>query len=253
MRSRQKQARQDELALKTGIITALRSEALCLTGGTCEPGIATPVSASSVLVLSGMGQERVESAIDTLTAWNVDLLLSFGTAAALAPGLKAGDLVVPENIILADNSVLDISNDQRERLIPDVENYPFSVHTGDMCESSTIVGSAADKADLFKTSGAVALDMESGVIARAASALQLPVLVLRIIVDDVDTSIPADVINCCDQYGVPNPWPLSLAVLKNPMLISQLIGLGRGFASARKGMSWLAGNIALLNPRPDRP
>ncbi len=252
MYSPQKQARQDELALKTGIITALRSEALCLSGGSCEPGVATPVSTSSLLVLSGMGLERVKSAVDTLTAENVDLLISFGTAAALSSGLKAGDLVVPENIILADNSVLNIANGQRERLIREIESYPFSVHTGDMCESSAIVASVADKLDLFRASNALALDMESGVIARAASALQLPVLVLRIIVDDVDTSIPAEIIHCCDEFGVANPRALCLAVLKKPILIGQLIGLGRDFARAREGMSWLSRNIALLNPAAGR-
>ncbi len=239
--------------MKTGIITALRSEALCLADGPCQPGIATPVSPSTLLVLSGMGPGRVRSAIDALTAHEVDLLVSFGTAAALSPALKAGDLVIPENIILADNSVLNIANEQRERLTRDVDTYPFSVHTGDICESAAVVGSPGEKHELFNKYGALALDMESGAITIAASSLQLPVLVLRVIVDDASTSIPLEIINSCDEFGVASPWALSLAILKNPLLIGQLIGLGRDFSRARSGMSWLSRHIDLINPAPGRP
>ena len=233
--------------MKTGIITALSSEARCLTDKNCKPGIATQVSSTALVVLSGMGLEHVENAIEVLRSSNVELLVSFGTAAALDPGLKSGDVVLPANVILANKQSLNIASTYRERILQDLQHYPFNVHTGDMCESKAVIGNPAEKLELFNLHSAIALDMESGIIASAAAALQLPMIVLRIVVDEADTSIPHEVLECCDEYGNARPLLLALAVLKKPRLLRRLITLGKHYGKARKGMTWLSKNIDLIS------
>ena len=56
------------------------------------------------LILSGMGRDRAKRAAQTLVEENVDCLVSFGTAGALSPALRPGDLVLPQEIVFVGKS-----------------------------------------------------------------------------------------------------------------------------------------------------
>ena len=58
------------------------------------------------MILSGMGRDRAKQAALALAGEDVDCLVSFGTAGALSPALRPGDLVLPQEIICVGKSKL---------------------------------------------------------------------------------------------------------------------------------------------------
>ena len=58
------------------------------------------------LILSGMGRDRAKRAAQTLVEENMDCLVSFGTAGALSPALRPGDLVLPQEIVCVGKNEL---------------------------------------------------------------------------------------------------------------------------------------------------
>ena len=224
---------------KTGIVTALRSEMNCLTQSRPEPNVATKINEQLLLVLSGMGSENVAAAIDVLLAEKVEGLVSFGTAGALGNDLKSGDIVIPANIVNANDEHQDISSIWRDNVIQKLETCPSVIHHGDIVTTSNVIANSADKQALREKTGAIAVDMESALISSAATLHNLPVIVIRVIVDEADTSIPTKVLDNTDAFGEVAIMGLMGAILTQPSLIKDLINLGSAFKAARHSMEWL--------------
>lgn len=231
--------------LKTGVISALRAEAACLTGKAFTAGSPLGIQDPLLLVLSGMGKERVAAAIDALLAENAAALVSFGTAAAIAPGLKPGDLVIPGKIQLAGGQTVDINCPWRDRVLSHLQECPLTVQQGTLLHVDKPVNETTDKQRLHQQSGAIALDMESGLVVTAAQEKKRATLVLRVIIDDVDTRLPPAVITSTDEFGDIMIKPLLWNILKNPFLLPALISLGRHFSKAKTTMTWLGQNYKL--------
>jgi hopanoid-associated phosphorylase len=224
---------------KTGIVTALRSEMNCLTRSRPDPNIATKINEQLLLVLSGMGSKNVATAIDVLLAAKVEGLVSFGTAGALSDELKSGDIVIPANIVNANDERQDISSTWRDNVIQKLDTCPSVIHYGDIVTTNNVVANSADKQALREKTGAIAVDMESALISSAATVHNLPVIVIRIIVDEADTSIPTNVLDNTDAFGEVAIMGLMGAILRQPSLIKDLINLGSAFKAARHSMEWL--------------
>ena len=60
----------------------------------------------SFMILSGMGRDRAKQAAQALVGKDVDCLVSFGTAGALSPALRPGDLVLPQEVLCVGKSKL---------------------------------------------------------------------------------------------------------------------------------------------------
>lgn len=225
--------------MKTGIVTALQAEAACLSKGNPEPGLPFPIDEDLLLVLSGMGNKNVSRAIDLLVAENIKLLLSFGTAGALQPGLSSGDIIIPAHIVNNDGTYLDISSEIRKHVIEQLGNCPAPVHIGDIVSTDEVVATAGDKQALQETTGAIAVDMESALICSAALEQEIPVLVIRVIVDEADASIPAKVLESTDLYGRVQVPRLLINILTQPSLVMNLLKLGSAYGSARRSMQWI--------------
>ena len=95
------------------------------------------------------------------------LVVSAGVCGALAPDLRAGDLVLPESVLGPDAERLNVTPTAYARataLAP-------AARRGTMATSREVVATADAKSALFAGTGAVAVDMESSVIlAHAAFA-----------------------------------------------------------------------------------
>jgi adenosylhomocysteine nucleosidase len=224
---------------KIGIITALRSEARFLSRDKIQPLIAVKLNENALLVLSGMGPANVAAAIDSLIAQNVDALVSFGTAGALHEDSKSGDIIIPENIITYDNQSLNIASAWRDNVLNNLDACPVKIHRNDIYTSERVISTITEKRERNKDTGAIAVDMESALIANAAKKLNLPCLVIRVVVDEVDTVIPAKVLDCTDIYGDVAYARLLMSILKQPGLIGDLLKLGSAFKLASESMQWL--------------
>ncbi len=224
---------------KIGIITALKAEASCLTGKKPTPGIALDLNQQLVLTLSGMGEDNVGRAIESLLAKNVGALISFGTAGALDGNIKSGDIIVPENIISTIGHKQNISSSWHKKVIQNLDNCPATVHTGDMVTSATIIEKAADKQVLRESSDAIAVDMESALITNAAREHKLQSLVIRVAVDEADMTIPYRVIKCTDAYGQVALPTLLASIFRQPSLIRELLKLASAFKASNQTMQWI--------------
>src|ERR1019366_3009514 len=149
------------------IVTALRTEYAALAGRV--PG--------ATVARCGMGPERVNAWLPRLAELSPKAVVVAGVAGGLDPTLRPGDVVVATEV-----------RDERGRivqraaapLVAELRRLGLRVRTGPMLSCDHIVRGAAARARLAAT-GAIAVDMESAAIVRAAPGV--PTAVVRVIVD----------------------------------------------------------------------
>lgn len=107
------------------------------------------------------------------------LLICPGYGGGLAPQLRHADLLLVENF--SDPALLaqaaEIVGSER-------------VHRGTLTSEMVVIDSTADKAALWARTGALAVDMETAAVAGLCARANVPVLALRIISDDAQTTLP---------------------------------------------------------------
>jgi adenosylhomocysteine nucleosidase len=200
---------------KIGFVTGLAAEARFLRD-------------SGFLVGVGGGQpEGAYRAAETLVAQGATALVSFGLAGGLAPDAVPGTVLVP-------NAVLE-----GPRVYPcDAGLITFlGGATGrPIMAGHRIAATVADKAALFRRTKSVAIDLESGAVARVASARRLPFAVLRAVADPAGRTLaPAALIPLKPGGGINLPAIL-LSLLRHPTQLPNLIALARDAARARAAL-----------------
>ena len=162
-----------------------------------------------------------------LIANGATALLSFGLAGGLAPGLPAGTLVVPTTV--TDGAGRSWPTD------PPLVQL-LGTGAGSLLAANAILASAAEKHAAWQSTGALAADLESGAVARAAAAHSLPFAVLRAICDPAERTLPSAALSALDPEGRIRPLALARSLLRQPGQIGGLIALGREAALARTAL-----------------
>lgn len=224
---------------RTGIICALYFEASALATG--KPPAQQPVKLNdqTLLIVSGTGRERAKQAAHKLIEENADRLISFGSAGALSPELKPGDLVQAEEVSGAGRKyavTACLPEPARQRLA----RQDIAVRAGSMACADKEVATTDAKQELFRQTGAIAVDMESAGILEAAQHEGLPVSVLRVITDSTEMALPAAILRRIDAYGRINAPGLGLDLVTSPAQIPGAIRLGCASRRARRTMKLLA-------------
>jgi adenosylhomocysteine nucleosidase len=201
---------------RLGIVAALADEIRVLTKKTVSAGSVERLNDGVLVALSGIGAERAQTAGKKLIEHGASALLSFGAAAALAPRLVPGSLLLPKTVIADDRSQIPVDHDWHERLRVRLSSS-IATHTGALVESPAVLLSPKDKRELFERSGAMAADMESAAIGRVAFAAHIPFMAIRAIVDSADMAVPLELIAAIDPVGrirlrsaislPPSEWP----------------------------------------------
>ncbi len=117
-----------------------------------------------------------------------------------------------------------------------------NINTGPLIQSLRVVAEPADKAKLFRSTGAVAVDMESVAIAQVCKNAGKSFMAIRAIADPAGRSIPAAVIETMDTDGQLSLAKLGQAVLRTPRLLTTLLQLRRDSRAAYATLT----NIAKL-------
>ncbi|MCZ4119099.1 phosphorylase family protein [Streptomyces sp. H39-S7] len=150
------------------VVCALGVERFALRGGD-RTGAAGPVA----LLRTGMGPQAAGRAVtEALRAPHLRdaAVLATGFCAGLSPGMRPGDLVVSDETHGAG------------RLAAALEAAGHTVHTGRLAGSDHVVRGA--ERSVLRSTGAIAVDMESTAILRAALARgPRPVAAVRVVVD----------------------------------------------------------------------
>jgi hopanoid-associated phosphorylase len=153
-------------------VTGLQREQRLLAG----PGVE--------VVAGGGDQARLEAVLERLVP-DMRGVISIGIAGALAPGLRPGKWVVATSV--RDNGTeLPTDPDWTDRLASRLPGAERGVLLG----VGMVAATAAQKAELRRTSNAIALDMESHVAARVARHHRLPFVAARVISDAAHRTLP---------------------------------------------------------------
>lgn len=207
------------------VLTGIESEARLLPGVRVALSAADPVQA-----------ERQAAA---LVAEGVAALVSFGLAGGLADGLPPGTLLVPETVRCNDGTAIAADPDWRDTVRYALERNGMTVHGGAIAAAAAVVPTPDAKRALAIRSGAVAVDMESGAVARAG----VPFVVLRAVADPAHRAIPPAALAGVGPGGRVRAVPVLVRLLAAPRQIPALLRLA---ADSRAGLAALAAAVAAL-------
>ena len=136
-------------------------------------------------IAGGGDHERLRSMLE-LRAAKARGIISIGIAGGLASGLRAGDWVLAD-AVLVDGRPMPTEPRWTERL---AARLPEAVR-GPLLGADAIVAQVAEKAELHRTTGALAVDMESHVVADVARRYGLPFAAVRVVCDPAQRALPA--------------------------------------------------------------
>jgi adenosylhomocysteine nucleosidase len=223
-----------------GVVAALPLEARCLVGRKLAPDERVELyPAAGWIQLCGIGREKALRAAQSLLEAGATALLSWGIAGALDPALGAGTLLLPQQVIGADQSVFAVDGAWRNRLHDRVAVH-VATTSGSLLESLSIITHLSQKQALAKRVGAAAVDMESAAVAQVAHQAGVPFMAIRVIADTAAAAIPSSALSAVDAYGRLQVLPLVTSLLAHPGELPALITLGRAIRAAQKTLSTVA-------------
>jgi len=210
---------------------------LCTSGLAAEAKIARE---AGFQVIVGAGDPQRTAALVAAAARHAKCLVSFGVAGGLAPHLKPGDVILSTEVIGHGRRwrPSDAFHAEMTSLAPRI-----GAVAGPVLGASDIVATEDDKRRAWERTGALAVDMESGIVARTAEAAGIPFLVLRTIADPASRELPPAALIPLSQDGTPALRRVVTEVLRRPRQIGALFGLAR---ETRQALSALAGPARAL-------
>jgi adenosylhomocysteine nucleosidase len=191
-------------------------------------------------IAGGADPIRLEAGLDRALSDGAEAILSFGLAAGLEAGRAAGTLVIPAEVVGAnDRYATDPRWSERMRAaLGDADQRPIAGVDAPLIRP-------ADKARLHQTTGAIAADMESCGAARLALIAGKPFAVLRVICDPAERALPSAAVVGMKADGRVNLAAVLASLLRHPV---QLPDLMRVALEARTAMRVLARCRRTLGP-----
>jgi adenosylhomocysteine nucleosidase len=133
------------------------------------------------LYLTGIGKEAAREAGRKAAAAFPDVILSTGFSGSLNSHIWPGDLVL-------DASRSDPRLAEQLKAIALKKNLQF--HGGKFHTSSAILSTSRQKLDLGRSSGAIAVDMETEALEQSLKARGIPLVFLRAVSDGAGQDLP---------------------------------------------------------------
>ena len=228
-------------------ITGLMAEARVAAG----PGV-------RVVSSGGCCTELAATLSEAAVADNVCAMISFGISGGLAPGLPAGSVLIARNILTEAGESFESDRSWSQRLAK-VLDAPIV----DIAGVDAPLIDPQKKRSLHVSTGAVAVDMESHVGARAARRHGLPFVALRVIADPAERRLPHAASVAMRPDGTLALGAILSSLLREPrqmpLLAHAAIDAGAAFASLLRCRKMVAaglgfgdfGELLLDVPRED--
>jgi adenosylhomocysteine nucleosidase len=216
---------------------AQRGDVLAVVGMTREAKILTGAS----VVIGGGDLEGLTGRLEDELRGGIAGVVSFGLCGALDPALKVGDLVIGESVADADGCYLADANwaARIAALLPDAR-------LGRFARAERPVATAAEKAELRQSTGAIAVHLESFPVGKLARWFGVPFAVIRAVSDAADRARPPAAQVGLGVDGRPAIGPVFASLKSNPWQIGALI---RTALEAEDGFHALERARHLLGPR----
>jgi adenosylhomocysteine nucleosidase len=221
---------------RVGIVCALAAEARHLGSATGRRMSLAALADGTLLAVSGMGSAAAALGARALIDAGATALASWGMAGGLDPALAPGAIFLPSQVISPDGTALATTRHWRERLSAAIAPR-CPVVGGKLLTCARAVGSIADKAQLFRDTGAAAVDMESLAVAEVARTRSVPFIAVRVIVDSARDVLPRAVMAAADNAGHLQIWRLIGALALTPADLGPLIGLAHRYRAASRSLA----------------
>jgi len=203
-----------------------------------------------VLVLeTGVGAAAAEAAVQWLLSkpllgnvpYQPKLVLSAGFSGALRDDFQVGDVVLATEVV-------DPSGNRWPTTWPGelpAGEWRPPLHRGRLACVTGLVGKPHEKKALGQQHDAIAVDMESAVIARLCSKHEVRFGCVRAVSDSVATELSPDVAELIWEGRVA-PWRLTKALLRSPGLARELWGLAKQTRLAAQQLATALGELLTL-------
>jgi hypothetical protein len=149
------------------------------------------------------------------------LVISAGVCGALAPDLRAGDLILPESVIGPSAERLNVTPTAYARAAA----LGTAARHGTLLTTRDVVATPTDKAALHARTGAVAVDMESSLILTFAAGAGCPTLVVRGVSDAAGESVPPELIGLVTEAGKLRPGRVLALGVTRPYVLPRALAL----------------------------
>jgi adenosylhomocysteine nucleosidase len=192
------------------------------------------VDGPGVEAIAGGGDHaRLEALLEARAA-KAHGIISIGISGGLAPGLRAGDWVLADGV-LAGGTPMPTDALWTGRLAARLPEAARGLLLG----VDTIMAESAEKADLHRTTCALAVDMESHVAARVAQRHGLPFAAARVVCDPSHRTLPPAARIAMKPDGQVDIQAVLRSLLVQPGQLTALILTGwdaqRAFRSLLRG------------------
>ena len=197
---------------------------LAVTGLAMEARIAAGPGVE--VVCSGCDPARLRRLLDALTPTRYRGVISFGVSGALDPALQPGDIVVATEVT-SDAGAWPMEAMLSGAVTDCLRGVDDTATRAALVGVNAPVMEATSKADLWKRTGAAAVDMESHVAASFGAAAGLPVCALRVISDPAARNLPPVAARALRVDGRVDLAAVFAGLAGNPKQIPLLIQAGR--------------------------
>jgi hopanoid-associated phosphorylase len=205
---------------------------------------------SGVSVICSQGP-RLPADLDSALRRGASGIISFGVAGGLAPGLAAGDWVAA-TAVRTTNQLFPTDETWTRSLLA---RLPKAVHA-EMVGVDAPVAHPSEKQLLHAQTGAVAVDMESHIVASIATAHQVPFVVCRVIIDAAHTLLPPAALIGLRPDGTADVLAVLRSVLREPGQLPALVRTAFDAwvarAALRRGRHMLGAGLAFPDVRDTR-
>jgi len=188
-----------------------------------------------VTVVYGQNRRKYREDLHRLAREGVRGLISFGVAGALSPSLRPGEIIVATAVITPSGAFPTCADWSKSLL----KSLPRALHLP-VFGSEAAVLTVPEKTALWNSTGAAAVDMESGPVAEVAAEYGLPYTVLRVVLDPAHRAIPLSAMAGAREDGTTAAIAVLRSLVRRPQ---DLPGLMRLAGESRKA------NRALLRSR----
>jgi hypothetical protein len=194
---------------------------LCTSGLKVEAKIA---QAAGFSVVIGAGDRDRTATLVAKAAAQTECLVSFGIAGGLAPELEAGTVVVSGEVVSGRHHWAVEPNYMRR-----LSDFAHSIGAirGPVLGATSILATRTEKKRAWVATRALAVDLESEIVARTATALGIPFIVLRTIADTARRDLPPASLIPLGPGGEPHVFRVLAAVLRRPLQLAGMIGLAQ--------------------------
>lgn len=195
-----------------------------------------------VLIESGMGPRHAAAATRALISLAAPrLILNFGFAGAVLPGLAVGDLVLAERVLLLEeDSLTEAPPPDPElfaRMIEACGKAPLAIRRGSFVTAASIMNKQAVAASLGPDAVCPVLEMETSAVLLEAGLAGVPVVAVRGVSDAADLELSFSIEEFCDAQLKISLLRVVKCIVTRPRIIPELIRLAGNTRKAGRNLA----------------